>query len=549
MSILIKDGKIVDGTGRTWYRSDLYVEDGEIEEISKGISREAETRIDADGLMVSPGFWDIHTHDDFVIALDDHPDLMEGRVRSGVTTVVMGNCGYSPHPLSDEYFEAFKSYNSFADAGLTYDWRDLEGFFDYLEKQGIILNALTLVGQGSVRIAVKGMEPGPSDEESIEEMKRLVRMEMEQGAFGMSAGLVYPPGMFTPHDELVGLAKEVGKYSGIYASHIRGLSENLLEAVQEAIQIGDRADVPVHISHLLPAGEPYFWKVDSVLNMIEEAREIKGIDVNFDFFPYVGGNTNLSSIFPPWALEGGVTALLDRLKDSEMRKEMLEDMKNHVSSWPPEWAHNLGRAHVVDQEGGWDNIMVASCGSEKNKDLEGLTIKEISERKEKSPFDVACDLMLEEKGAVMVVFFGLGGRRESSYKSKPLLDLINHPYSAIGSDAILGKRWEHPAAWGITSRVIGRYAREMNCITIEEAVKKMTSLPARMIGVDNRGIIREGSPADITIFDPKVIKDRATYKDSKPPLGIEYTIVNGTVLLERGDYYKDRLPGEVIRRE
>lgn len=549
MSILIKNGRIVDGTGRPWYRSDLYVKEGKIEKISKDISDEAETRIDADGLAVAPGFWDVHTHDDFVLGLDEHPSLMESRVKSGITTVVMGNCGYSPHPLRDEYLEVAKDYNSFLDAGLTYDWRNLDGFYDYLERQGIILNALTLVGQGNVRIAVKGFEKGPAEEREINKMKELVRKEMEQGAFGMSTGLIYPPGVFTPQNELVELAKEVGKYSGVYATHVRGMSETLLESIQEAIQIGEKTNVPVNISHLHAAGERYLWKIEPVLNMIEEAREIKGVDVNFDFFPYTAANTTLNAIFPPWAQEGGVPALLDRLEDPETRKKMLEDMKKYVATWPPKWANNLVRSFVLEQEGGWDNIMIIWCDSEKNKSLEGLTIKEISERKEKSPYETVCDLVLEEEGKVMAVFFGCNGSRKSGYKSKPLAKLVSHPNSAVGSDAILGKDMQHPAAWGTTSRLIGRYANEMNCVTIEEAVKKLTSIPAKMIGVKDRGILKEGSPADITIFDPKEIRDMSTYTDSEAPQGIEYTIINGTIVLDRENYYKRRLPGEVIRRK
>jgi len=368
---------------------------------------------------------------------------------------------------------------------------------------------------------------------------------MEQGAFGMSTGLLYPPGMFSSTEELIELAKVVAEHGGHYGSHMRGESETLFEAVQEVITIGEKAHMPVLIHHLEAFGEKYFWKIGPVLRQIREAREIRGVDVNYDFFPYTGANTTIAAIYPPWALEGGVPALLERLRDAELRKRMLYDIENEISIWPPEWAHNFARVVAVEAKEGWDNILIIWANN--NKDLEGMTIGELGRKRGKDPFEAACDLTLEESCNVMCIFFGSSGTREEDHAAPGLIEMVKDPLGMFESDAILGKEIQHPAAWGTTARAIGRYAREMGLITMEDAVRRITSAPARILGIHDRGILKPGCYADITIFDPESIIDKATYSEPKPAEGIEYVIINGTIVLEKGQYHKDRLAGRIIR--
>jgi N-acyl-D-amino-acid deacylase len=545
VDLLIKNGKVFDGTGNSWFKADVYVKDGRIAKIGKNLNVSATQIIDADGLAVAPGFWDHHTHDDFCLGVKNHPDIQECRVRSGITTIVTGNCGYSPWPYSPEFKEAAVAYNGFLDAGMTNEWKDLAGYLTYLKKQGIILNMATNVGQGAIRLFAMGFEASKPNERQMNVMKEQTKKAMEQGAFGITTGLLYPPGMFSPTEEVIELAKIVSEHGGHYASHMRGESETLFEAVKEVITIGEKAKMPVFIHHHEAFGEKYFWKIGATLKLIREARDVRGVDINYDFFPYTGANTTIAAIFPPWSLEGGVPALLERLKDSGMRKRMLHDIETEVSTWPPEWPHNFGRVVAVESKTGWDNILI--IWANKNKNLQGMTLGELGKKHGKHPFEAACDITLEEACNVMCIFFGSSGNREEDYAAPGLIEMIKDPLSILESDAIIGKEMQHPAAWGTTARTIGRYAREMGLITMEEAVRKLTSAPAHILGIYDRGILRPGCYADITIFNPKTIIDTATYTEAKAPVGIEYVIVNGTVVLEKGKYYKDKLCGSNIK--
>jgi N-acyl-D-amino-acid deacylase len=551
--ILIKNGTIFDGTGRLRYKADIYIKDKKIQKISRRIKEKAEIVIDATGLAVAPGFWDLHAHDDFVIAVKNHPDLLECKVRSGITTVVCGNCGYSPYPVSPKYFEDLKLYVAFLDAGLTWEWRNLREYFNFLERQGIIVNFATHVGQGAIRTAVMGLAtPGPANKEQLEEMKSLLRQEMEAGAFGMTCGLLYPPGLFTPTEELVELAKVVAEYGGVVGVHMRNESELMFEAVSEVIRIGQESGARVHIHHLEAFGEKYFWKMPVVLNMLNEAREVRGVEISYDFIPSTGDNTTIMAMFPMWAFEGGFEKFVERVKDPKLLAKMREEAERYLPTWPPleVYPHNVVKASAVDSKRGWDNIQIIWCKT--RKEFEGLTLRQLGEKMGKHPFDAAAELAVEEKGAVMCVYFGGSGTKEEEWVyggrgPSVKLPQVKDPFSSIETDAILGKERQVPVAWGMGPMVIGRMARDEGWITMEEAIKKITFNPAHVLRVDDRGVIHRGAYADIVIFDPKTIIDRATYEEAKPPVGIEYVIINGTIVVEKGEYYKDRRPGMIIR--
>lgn len=560
-TLLIKNGDIYDGTSRPWYKADVYVTNGKVAKVGKELKDKAGIVVDATGLAVAPGFWDLHVHDDWAIAMKNHPDLLECRIRTGITTLVGGNCGISPHPIIEKTLDDIKSYAAFLDTGISWSWRDLKGYLVYLEQQGIILNYATHFGQGSVRAAVMGMgATNPANERELQQMKELVATEMEQGAFGMSTGLLYPPGQFTPTDELIELARVVSGYGGLYLSHLRNEGELAFEALKEAITVGEKANLRVQISHHEMFGEKYFWKMKPTLDLMMEARNMRHVDISFDFIPYTGDNTTITAMFPGWAFEGGVSKLIERLKDPVQVARMREQAENYMPSWPPleVYPHNINKASAADTKNKYDNILILWCNSDKNKELEGLTLAQLGKRVGKHPFEAAAELAAEEMGAVMVALFGGTGQPDFgwqngdgeakiSYQALGKLEEVKHPFSTIESDAAVGKGRHSPAAWGTAPRVLGRYARDMGLITMEEAVRKLTFNPAGVLKVTDRGMIAEGNYADITIFDPKTIIDTATWKQERAPEGIEYVIVNGTVVLERGTYHKDRLAGQTIR--
>lgn len=543
--LLIKNGRIVDGTGNPWYHADLGLRDGHIEAIGRLEGASAARQLDAAGNVVAPGFIDIHSHADFILPLKRHPEILGPFLRQGITTVVTGNCGYSTAPVNRDTLELLKAYTSFVKAEeLPWSWRTMGEYFRVLDEQGIALNAIPLVAHGATRVAVMGFEGRAPSEEELARMKALVRQAMEEGANGLSSGLIYAPGMFSTTEELVELAKEVAPFDGIYTSHVRGSSETLLSAVKELIRVGEEAGVRVQHSHMEAFGRANWPKIEQALELHDEARS-RGLDIGFDVIPYIAANTTLLASFPPWSLDGGVSKLIERLKDPTTRRRIKRDVEEMVPGWPPwlpgSWPHNLVGAT------GWDNIWAIWVDSEKNKPLEGRSFAQLGREMGKDPFDVAADLAIEEQGKVMALYFGVSGDLEGE---DGLRRLLVHPRGSINTDAILiGKGLPHPAAYGSFPRVLGHYVRELRLMTLEDAVRKMTSLSAQRFGLRDRALLREGAWADITIFNPDTVADRATYLEpQRYPEGIEYVLVNGRVVVEKGVHHPELLAGRVLRR-
>jgi len=538
--LVIRRGFIVDGTGSPGFRADLAVNGGKIVKIAKTIEEGAKRVIDASGLAVCPGFIDMHTHSDFVLLVNPRA---ESKVRQGVTTEVIGNCGESAAPAKGVALE--RAERVMSRYGGEVEWTSFSDYLDLLERRGIALNVAALVGHGTVRMCVMGMENRPPTKEELKEMRDLVSEAIEAGAFGMSSGLVYPPGRYASTDELIELCKVVASYNGIYASHIRGERETIVEAVKEAIEIGRRSGVSVQISHH-PAKIGGWGKSRETLKLIEEARK-EGIDVNCDLHPYIAGSTGLSALLPPWVQEGGPEKIVERLKDRELRRRIREDMIEERVPGP-------GPCGLV-KRGMWDKIMLAYC--EKNKDLIGLDFEEIARRRGKDPFEAYFDLLVEEEARGMVVGF--------YYNEEDIRRVLLHPTSMIGSDGYalapygpLGKGRMHPRSYGTFPMVIRKYVRGESrkelvydegakLLTLEEAVMKMTSVAAKKLGLKDRGILKEGMCADIVVLDPERVKDRATYLDPYQfPEGIEYVIVNGEIVVDEGEH-TGALPGTVLR--
>ncbi|MDK2870609.1 MAG: N-acyl-D-amino-acid deacylase [Pyrococcus sp.] len=522
--LVIKDGKVVDGTGNPWFRADIGIKDGKIAKIGKIDEKTADKVTNAKGLIVTPSFIDMHSHDDLIFFKDLYN---KPKLQQGVTTVVTGNCGLSPAPISKDTLEILKAYTGILGKDIDFKWSSYGEFLKSLEELGSLgTNVAGLVGHGTLRIAVMGMENRDPTTEEIEEMKKLLGQAMKDGAFGMSTGLIYPPGVYSKTEELIELSKVVAEYRGYYATHMRNESDGVIESIKETIRIGKEAGVPVHISHHKVAGKANWGRSKDTLNLIEQARE-EGIDVTADAYPYTAGSTYLASVLPPWAHEGGEEKLKERCKDTRTREQMRKFIEER-SDWQ----------NFVKQTG-WENIVLVYSPS--FPEFEGKNILEISKEWNKDPYDVVFDIIAKDgTSAEMIVFMMDEGDVER---------IIAHPYVMVGTDGLdTGVGFPHPRAYGTFPRVLGVYARDKKLMTIEEAVRKMTSFPAQRLGLKDRGVIKEGMWADIVIFDPKKIRDKATYQNSREkPEGIEYVIVNGVISIEEGELTRER-GGKVLRK-
>jgi len=516
--VIIKNGKVIDGAGNPWFKADVGIDGQKISAIGRLSAEKASKIIDADGLAVSPGFIDMHSHSDFELLVNPKA---ESKIRQGITTEVIGNCGESAAPLNDLMkAETRKTDSLIEEAELQLDWSTMKDYLNKLGRQGVAVNVVPLVGHGNLRVYTMGFVDSPPTKTELEEMKKRLAQAMEEGAFGMSTGLIYPPGCYAETDELIELSGVVASYGGIYTSHIRDEGDKMLESVKEAIGIGGEAGIPVEISHHKAEGKVNWGKVKESLKMIEEVRD-RGIDVTCDVYPYVAASTVLSAELPHWAHEGGTEKLVQRLTDAETRARLIREMREES----PDQASML----EVDI---WDVTQIARCKNHPN--LEGKTVSEIAQTKHMDAFELVFDLLIDD-AAISIVGFHMC--------EDDVCTVLRHPVSMIGTDAsavapygVLGKGKPHPRSYGTFPRVLGKYVREERILTLENAIRKMTSLPAQKLGLRDRGIIREGMRADITIFNPETITDRATYQNPHQyPDGVEYVIVNGKIAVgERG---------------
>lgn len=526
--ILIKNGKVIDGTGNPWFEADIGIKGDTVAAIGKLSTKGAKTVIDAKGLVVSPGFIDIHAH-------SDHELLVEGEghshIRQGVTTNVIGNCGISAAPVSSvsrKHQEAGIA-NQYPDLDL--DWSSMGDYLARLEKQGTSLNVAALVGQGTVRNAVMGFKDGAPSSEELNEMQNLVKQSMEQGAFGLSSGLIYVPGCYASTEELISLAKVAAEYNGSYNSHIRGENDTLLDAVAEAIEIGRKANIPVQISHFKAMGRHMWGKSADALKMLEDARK-QGIDVTCDQYPYNASATGLGAYMPPWVHVGGTEALMARLKDTDTRAKIKHEILNGLPGW------------ISLHKGvGWDNTVITYC---RKHELEGKTVSEIAKERGKDDFETAFDILLECEGQVSVVYFTIGDEDIERIMKHPLT-MIGSDSSAIAVEGPLASGKPHPRSFGTFVKVLGHYVRENKTITLQDAIRKMTSLPAQKMRLYDRGLLLPGMKADVVVFDPSTVNENGTYTEPFAyPDGIEYVIVNGKETIRHGEHLGTKA-GRVLR--
>ncbi|MBI4540080.1 MAG: D-aminoacylase [Gemmatimonadetes bacterium] len=528
--VVIRGGKVVDGAGNPWVYADVGIRDGRIAKIGDLSDARAQKMIDATGKVVSPGFLDMHTHSDFTLLVDGRA---QSKVRQGVTTELLGEGG-SPGPVQGAAVDGTRE--ALARYGLGEpDWRSLGEYFAKLETSRMATNIASYVGAGQVRTAVMGYADRAPTPEELDEMRKLVAEAMADGAFGLVTALEGAH-EFTTTEELVELGKVVAGYGGIYASHIRGQAETLFEALSEAIEIGEKAGIPVEVFHIKVAGQRNWGKMPEALALLESARA-RGLDVTANQYPYIAGAHPFMPLLPPWALEGGVEKTMERLRDPELRARMKKDIAEGLEGW---------RGNYVQQTGGWGGVMVSNTRTEKNNNLIGKTLADNGAMRGKDAAEAFFDLMLEENGQVFGILFHMNEQDVQTAMRAPFVS-VGSDGTALAVDGPLGEGQPHPRNFGTFPRVLGRYVRELKVLGLEEAIRKMTSLSAQRLGIQDRGLLREGYWADVVVFDPDRVADKATFEAPKQyPEGIDYVLVNGALVIENGNH-TGALPGRVLR--
>ena len=527
--LVIRHGRIVDGTGNPWFHADLAIQGDRIVQVGR-VQGTGKRELDATGLVVAPGFIDMHSHSDWLLLEDGHA---QGKIRQGVTTEVLGE-STSAGPYSGKLVPRPVSIRN-QPARI----RSLGEYFQAIEKSGVSVNVASYVGHGNVWQCVMGYafdRPTPAD---LETMKALIDDAMRQGAFGLSTALLMPPCSLATTDDLVQLARVAAKHGGIYSTHIRDEGLGVFDSVREAITVGEQAGLPVDIIHLKIADETYWGRMDEVVGLIEDARN-RGLNVQANVYPYTRGNNNLSSIIPPWAHEGGDAAMLKRLRDPDRRQRLKRDIDQGVPGW-----YN----HYTAVGRDWSRMLISA-----NNPYQGLTMDRVIEMKSRGknpppdPLDILLDLLIEQDGSVPTVF--------AHHTEKDMTLALSQPWCSVGSDgsafAIEGplrRGHPHPRNFGTFPRVLGRFTREQGLLRLEDAVRKMTSLNAAKLGVMDRGLLQPGLFADVTIFDAESIIDKATFVEPfHYPEGVTYVIVNGELVLDR-DRHTGAMPGKVLRHQ
>lgn len=531
LDLLITNGRILDGTGNPAYEADIGVIGGEIAVMAPDLAKtRAERIIDAGDLVVTPGFIDAHSHDDAYLLINPRCD---DKVRQGVTTDVIGNCGFSLAPVSDAHREDLRKASAIMGGShLADDFWQLSSFEEFLmlldnARPGI--NVVPLVGHGTLRIAVLGFENRAPTESELSDMKRLTADAMQAGAFGLSSGLIYVPANYADTDEIIELAKIAGQYKGIYTTHMRSEGDRQMEAIEETFRIASEARIAAHISHHKIAGRNNWGQSTDTLELFARARS-GGLSVTCDQYPYQAGSTILAAALPPHVQAQGPALFAEKLKQPEMRQAIIDEIEQGSDA---RWENLIKGA-------GFENIIISV--SPHHPEYIGKSIARIAEMEQKSPYDVFFDLLIEEQmEAAMIIFM---------MDEQDVIRIMKDPVTMIGTDGVpgFGASKVHPRMIGTFPRVLGRYVRSQGILSLEEAIRKMTSLPAQTFGLYKKGILRERLDADMVILDPQTIIDNSTFDDpTQPPAGIHWVIVNGEIAVENGEVM-GATSGQVLRR-
>jgi len=526
--VIIKNGIIYDGTGGESYRADVAIAGDKIVKIGNLSKAKAKQTIDANGLAVAPGFINMLSWSTKSLIVDGRS---LGELKQGVTTQIMGE-GNSMGPLNDRMKKEMLADQS--DSKYEIGWTTLAEYLQFLEKKGISQNVASFVGATTVRQYVIGEEDKPPTPEQMEKMRELVRDEMEHGALGIGSSLIYAPAFYAKTDELIELCKVASKYKGKYISHMRSEGNRLVEGVEELIRISREAKIPAEIYHLKAAGKNNWAKMDAVIALIEKSRR-KGLKITADMYTYPAGATGLDAAMPPWVLDSGWEAAFKRLADPETRKKIAKEITTPTDEW-----ENLFLA-----AGSPERVLFSDFKSEKLRPLIGKTLAEVSKMRGTSPEETIMDLVLEDRSRVGTIYFLMS---EDNIKKQ-----IKLPFVSFGSDAasmategVFLKNSTHPRAYGNFARLLGKYVREEKVISLAEAVRRLSGLPATNLGLNGRGFLKKGMFADIVIFDPATIADRATFeKPHQYSVGIRDVFVNGVQVLKDGEH-TNRTPGRAL---
>jgi N-acyl-D-aspartate/D-glutamate deacylase len=526
--LVIRHGRIVDGTGNPWFSGDVAIRGDRIVALGRIPDSQAKREIDAHGLVVAPGFIDMHSHSDFTLLEDGRA---ESKVRQGVTTDILGE-GSSAGPYQGQLAPHKATVN-----GAERRWTRLGEYFDLIDEADVSINVASYVGIGNVWESVMGTSFDRPTPEQIAEMQRLVGEAMQEGALGLSSQVMMPPGSLATTGDIVALCEPVARHGGIYSTHIRNEGLGVFDSVREAIEIGERAGVPVDVIHLKIADQQYWGRMGEVISLIEEARR-RGVNVQANVYPYTRGNNNLVSIIPPWAHEGGNDKLLARLKDPEQRARIKHDIVSGIPGW-----YN----HYTAVGGDWSRMLISANNSYKGLTMDRVLALRAGDKPARDPLDELFDILIEQNGSVSTVY--------AHHADEDMMLALAQPWCSVGSDGSalavdgpLRRGNPHPRNFGTFPRVLGVYVRELKVLQVEDAIRKMTSLNAAKVGLVDRGLLRTGMFADVTVFDPEKVIDRATYTEPFAYCeGIEYVIVNGELVLDRGERTEAR-PGRALRR-
>ena len=547
--VIIRNGSVLDGSGKPAEKADVGIEGDRIAEIGNLADAKAEREIDASGLTVTPGFIDVHSHFDWPVIDPDHSDLLSPLTRQGITTMVTGNCGFSPAPLSKRHKDVnmrrvmLQLFGESIAEGTKLDelfpWHSMGEFLDFIEKQGLSFNMAELVGHGSIHTAVKGEDTSPPNPDELEQMKKLARQSLDEGAIGISTGLGYSPGIFSPQEEVIEFARISKEYGAMFPSHLQAYSwvspayeeiggeAHNLKSIRDFIKVGEATDQPLQISHLIFVGQKT-WEdtADAVLGEIEAAAA-RGMDIGFDAYAYTVGISTIAVIFPAWALPD----LVNNLQNPEIRERIhgeLDLVKGMLQFGYEDLTLMFGAAHSLVR-------------------YEGRNVAEIAAERGEDPFDAYCHLVVESDGLARIFLAQYSGNENDQ---SVLHRVLAHPLNSFETDCIITRKgWQYPNAWGNYPRILGHYVRELGLMPLEEAVRKMTSLPAGRAGIKDRGLLRKGLAADIVVFNADTVADHATLKDpTAESEGIEYVLLNGHLVVDKGKYAAGQLKGKVLRR-
>jgi dihydroorotase/N-acyl-D-amino-acid deacylase len=528
--LIIRNGHVIDGTGSPWYAADVAVKDGHIAAIGRLDGAKAAQVIDAHGLVVAPGFIDMLGQSELTLLVDPR---VPSKIFQGITTEITGE-GESVAPLDDAMIkENQPGYDHYQ---IKPDWRTLAEYFARLEKQGMGINMGTYIGATSVREMVIGYGDRAPTPDELKKMQALVEQGMQQGALGLSTALQYPPAPYAKTDELIALAQVASRYGGIYATHMRSEGNAEMAALDETFRIGREARIPIEIFHLKTSGKPNWGQMDKVIARIERARA-DGVDVAADTYAYTAWANGMAAFIPTWAKDGGTEKFLQRLQDPATRARIRQDMLTPSDTWDNEWLAITGP----------QDILIAAVN---NKDLlhyQGKRVSEVAAEWHEDPMDTLYDFLLKDRGTTSVAVFGMDEADVELALQQPWVSVDNDYSGASLDNKILASEHPHPRAFGTFPRILAKFVREQKLLSLPDAIRKFTSLPAQREHLTDRGVVKQGMWADLVVFDPAVIHDVATYEDpNRYSVGMQYVLVNGVPVVEEGKL-TGKLPGKVLR--